>query len=592
MPVAQVVPLRRLPSHRSLFDYDIPDSLEARPGQLVTVPFLRSHVLAVVWNILEHSDVKGRKPIDSIVMTDEVVTVWQRSVAERIQAQTFASLGHILDGVIPKYSSRKEKTILDSAVKEKRTYNEKGWPQDKTWWYRSRQQAETWLFDWLTAQDEPAVVVMPTIEESERLAERLAKDGVLIGVAHSKLGQVAYRHLYEHVRLKKIHRVIGSASALLLPFPSPPKVIIDQEEHPSHKAVLQHPRFDLRLVVDQAQALSAVTTPAPSLWWWNKVQPVVPTVPSNQRVLASLQEPTEDFWITSAASEALDDAAEHKKRAAIIAPRRGYAGAVRCRTCGQGLDCPVCHHPASLQGRPSEPLRCQYCGQMSQLPTTCPHCQGVNWQFAGLGPEKIADIIGRRWSFSVVHAGQGNDTTTTALIGTYQLYRQLQRSDISAIIVAHADALINIPDFSAEERAWQYLARIEAAAPNATIIVQSFRPEHDFWQRWQRRDDATWYSHEINLRNRLHLPPIADQWIARIPASSTAKQAVQKKLSELKTAFPQLEVAILPERKKLRQQSPRLLVTSKIGALSSLLNGPEIFPTPWQVETAVSSWLD
>lgn len=204
----------------------------------------------------------------------------------------------------------------------------------------------------------------------------------------------------------------------------------------------------------------------------------------------------------------------------------------------------------------------------------------------------MADIIGTRWTHAVVEADVREAQPATAVIGTYHLYRQLDVKNLAGVVICHGDAMLNLPDFSAEERAWQYLARVHAAIPDQPLLVQTFHPEHDFWQRWSAGDDAAWYQSERDVRRRMHVPPATEQWIARLPAGSRP-DVFATTLNNLKSSYgAEVELSVLPPNRQHRGSSSRILLSARDRPIGEVIDGQRVFPTPWQVETVVNSWLD
>src|SRR5690349_18204493 len=149
MAIARVVPLRRLPTDRPWFDYRLPAGEAIEPGHLVTIPFMRGQVRGIVWDLAEDSAVPRLRTIIKKLQPDPVITAWQRRIVEELQAQTFASFGHLLDHLIPTYSSR-SKSQSDFATMVTTQPLPPVWPSGQTWWYRNRQQAEEWLISWIS----------------------------------------------------------------------------------------------------------------------------------------------------------------------------------------------------------------------------------------------------------------------------------------------------------------------------------------------------------------------------------------------------------------------------------------------------------
>mgnify|MGYP002236443008 CR=1 FL=1 len=70
--------------------------------------------------------------------------------------------------------------------------------------------------------------------------------------------------------------------------------------------------------------------------------------------------------------------------------RRGYAGFVSCRSCGEAVQCPHCDVSMTLHknGR----LYCHYCGYSLPMPKLCPSCGSAYIAPFGTGTQKIEEM--------------------------------------------------------------------------------------------------------------------------------------------------------------------------------------------------------
>lgn len=75
--------------------------------------------------------------------------------------------------------------------------------------------------------------------------------------------------------------------------------------------------------------------------------------------------------------------------------RRGYAGFLSCRSCGQVIECPHCDVSLSLHrgGR----LICHYCGYETTVPKTCPSCGSPFLRDFGIGTQQVETVVAREF---------------------------------------------------------------------------------------------------------------------------------------------------------------------------------------------------
>lgn len=577
--IAGVVPIRALPSARVMFDYDIPPDLKVQPGQLVRIPFLRSLTQGVVWDIRARSDAPRRRPIASVVSPTPVVTDWQRRVFQAIRDQTFVSYGSLLRSSLPSWTTRQPPPLLAQAFPTESTQ-----PTNALLWYRDRSEAVKRLRSWWHNTTGFRLILEPTIEDGHRLATVL---GVRSPIVSGELSAVQYRQLYQQVLSGQVQAVIGTAAALGLPFPVPPLVALDQEEHPGYKLQLRHPRFDARAVLDRLQRLDIVLTSSPTVGYYHRHHPS-PPLPRGNRLVTRLDQPHPQPWLTSEVVDLIDQAISNKHRSLIITPHRGFGRLIRCEDCGLVPLCPVCQHLTVLQPTDRR-LRCPHCGQVTAVPTSCSRCRGTSWRVVGLGVRQLLEHLPSQWLTAAIGEQQRRDQV---LISDYRAWQTLpEPTGIQIIVLVQADALLSFPDFTSEERAWHFLARLAAWAPTTAIVAQTFQAESAFWQRWRRGDDRTWYAYELEQRQKLRLPPYGDHWLIRY-AGSSVNPVWPQLIDRVKRLAPDLNLTTISGRRERGPGAQRLLISSADRPIAEQLDALELFPTPWQVETVVDNWIN
>ncbi len=589
MSVATVVLLRRLPPGRSKFEYFIPADQSVSVGQLVTVPFLRQRVFGVVWSIADDTTQARLRPLG--VAHRLCITEWQRRVVELMSATTPGLLGQILKSALP-LSTRRWPAIPRPQPLPLKDVERITAPSGLTWWYRDRRQAMIWIGDWVKMRQRSAgLILVPTKDDGRQIRDYLVDNGLPAELVHADISPADYRRCYALVASQAVI-VIGTWRALTLPYATPPDILLDQEEHPAHKQAQQLPRLDTRDLLRKLGLEPTVTTPAPTVSRYLSHRPQ-PPADDRPRLLGSLGTPGSQRWLSSPALELFDQAHRRQQVTVCIVPRRGFARLVECADCGWALSCPHCHRYLRLRRSPGHRLMCDWCRQPSQLQSVCPRCRGTRWRFPGLGPEQFQQQLQQAYPSWTILPLVTTAAQADVFLDTYQAYRLLpELANLAGVVIVSSDSLRNVPDYSSDERAWQYLNRLQAAAPTVPLVSQTFQPDSDFWQRWLHHDDERWYRQEEDERRRRNLPPFVDQWIVRYNGPRAKQEAAAKTARLRELGLPQLDFRPLPARLSPTGQSFERLLLTAPGRLADLLDWTTLFPAPWQVDQTPDSWLE
>ena len=91
----------------------------------------------------------------------------------------------------------------------------------------------------------------------------------------------------------------------------------------------------------------------------------------------------------------IEDRLAKKEQIMLFLNRRGYAGFVNCRKCGEVLQCPHCD--ISLTYHNGERLTCHYCGYTTRMPQLCPSCHSRYIAPFGTGTEKVEALVHKQF---------------------------------------------------------------------------------------------------------------------------------------------------------------------------------------------------
>ena len=87
----------------------------------------------------------------------------------------------------------------------------------------------------------------------------------------------------------------------------------------------------------------------------------------------------------------MEETLARKEQILLFLNRRGYAGFVSCRSCGEAVKCPHCD--VSLTAHRDGMLRCHYCGYEIPVPRTCPSCGSKYIAGFGTGTQKVEAMV-------------------------------------------------------------------------------------------------------------------------------------------------------------------------------------------------------
>jgi primosomal protein N' (replication factor Y) len=326
--------------------------------------------------------------------------------------------------------------------------------------------------------------------------------------------------------------VVGSRSALFLPYPDLGLIVLDEEHEPSYKQE-RTPRYHARTVALQlgelcrAPVLLGSATPALEAYYAARRDELrLLTLP--QRVLGhrtessatqgKLFEPemvddaspglhrSDRSYFTElppvrivdmrqelragnrsmfsrALSSGIARALAAGQQVILYLNRRGAATFVMCRDCGHVETCSRCATPLTLHG--ADPyLLCHHCNRRYPVPAICPECDGKRIRFFGSGTEKVEEAIQMefpqartlRWDRDVTGAKGSHDAIldrfvaheADVLIGTQMIARFGPAAGNAGQRVA-ADMGLFLPDFRAAERTFQLLTQVAGRAGRSAL---------------------------------------------------------------------------------------------------------------------------
>lgn len=287
--------------------------------------------------------------------------------------------------------------------------------------------------------------------------------------------------------------VVGTSLALFAPLPSLARVVVLEAGSAAHKL-----QAGARLWLPEAARTVARAAGAAVTYTDVMAGPELAAgVPAAARI--SLPVPHLRLHVADLRSSAnwplhpdllatLRQVQERERQAIVLAPRRGFSGALGCPDCGWKAPCPNCDLPLRYHQQEAR-LRCHQCGHDESPPTACPACGGLALgPLKGAGTQWVASQLAamlpgfpiyrydrdRRDDVRALTEGEpGVVVGTTAVLGLPPL------PNLSLVAVTHFDTHLASADYRADEEAARILLRLAelAVARRPLVVVQTHSPE-------------------------------------------------------------------------------------------------------------------
>jgi len=385
--------------------------------------------------------------------------------------------------------------------------------------------------------------LLPEIALTKQTLDRLRGTfGEGMAVYHSGLSESERFQVWRGVVEGAVDVVVGTRSALFLPFQRLGLIIVDEEHEPSYGQEGRPPRYQGRdSAIYYAHLLGipivlGSATPAIESFYNAKQgryhlvslsEKAFPTKPPQVRVVdmrLEIKERLSQGVFSSVLIEALRRTVGVGGQAILFRNRRGYAPILWCPTCGYHWECPACDITLTYH-KGAQKLLCHYCGHMEAVPARCKVCGSEQVRFSGVGTERIEEQL-EQFLPGIRVLRMDRDTTSghrhealiaafergegEVLLGTQMVTKGLDFERVALVGVLYTDSLLARPDFRAEERAYQLLVQLIGRAGRrgqpAEVIVQTFQPDYPLFLQLEQPYEC-FYERLVKERAVHRYPP-------------------------------------------------------------------------------------
>ena len=430
---------------------------------------------------------------------------------------------------------------------------------------------------------ESVLLMMPEIALTAQFMSRYAaRFGAPPVVWHSNLTASRRRDIWRGVLRGKIRMVVGTRSALFLPWQNLGLIVVDEEHDTSYKqedmgnyhardmAVLRAKISGFPIVLASATpSAETLQNVADGKYTQLKLTsrfggaslPTIETIDMRENRPEQYTLPTDTDtasphtgYLSPILCDAMRETLGSGHQIMLFINRRGFAPIVQCKKCGWVSQCPDCSVGMTYHKHLGK-LLCHMCGRTMNMPDKCPVC-GDAVSFRGVGLEKIQEevaikfpsartalvssdtILSRQALERIVHKMESGEIDV--VIGTQILAKGHHFPNLTLVGVVDADMGLFGTDFRAPEHTFQQLFQVAGRAGRGDapgrVLLQTYQPDNPVLHAICDGNRDAFMANDMAARRVAKMPPYG-QLIALIIESSK-EQTLKNFCATLSAAAP------------------------------------------------------
>jgi primosomal protein N' (replication factor Y) len=346
-----------------------------------------------------------------------------------------------------------------------------------------------------------ALVLVPEISLTPQLEARFreAFPDARLALMHSALEDIARTSAWLAAARGDAGIVLGTRLALLAPVPKLGLIVVDEEHDPSFKQQegLRYSARDAavyRAKLAGCPVLLGTATPSLETWHnWSQGRYQRLELPDRASPGAKLPvvrtvdmkaDPLENGLCKDLVA-GIEKRLAQGEQSLVFINRRGYAPVLACEACGWTAGCERCTarmvlHSADGRTNRNGSLRCHHCGAESAIPRACPTCGNVDLKPMGRGTQRVEETLAARFPEARIvridrdSARRRSELSRTLegirrgegdiLVGTQLLAKGHDFPGLTLVGVLNADSALVSTDYRAPERLFAVLAQVAGRA--------------------------------------------------------------------------------------------------------------------------------
>lgn len=503
------------------FDYKIPAELEKsiQIGQLVKIPFRRSSLFGIVFEITAETEIKGEaKEIEKIILETPILTPKHIEFGMLCARFYGVSPAIILRMMLPPLQTRKLQKIELNKIKEVVKKPKK----TKIFIYKNLEEQKEYLTKIISGT---TLILVPEKEDIENILNLLPKENVISW--YSGLSEKEQFDTWFQIRNGEKKIIVGTRGAIFLPIPNLKNIVLDKEHHEGHKHWDQNPRYHTKDIANLYSEIFGIqinlTDYSPSSESYFSIYKEIYDAPKNTKQKIS-SPPAELPKVINMVDERKGKnyspfswKAEQKIKETtgdifLYINRRGLAGCLICNNCGHIERCEKCNLPLVTHEK-TKTLQCHYCKIKKDNFNQCPKCRSVDIKNFGAGTQGIEKELKKMLPDKEIYRIDGDDEniefkneSQRIIVGTAKAFKNIRWEKTRLVIFVNVDTELNLPEFGAQEKIWHLIQKVQfTKEKKCSFFIQTLSPEHFLFKSLFEPD--RFYRMDLNGRKSLVYPP-------------------------------------------------------------------------------------
>jgi len=396
-----------------------------------------------------------------------------------------------------------------------------------------------------------ALVLVPEINLTPQTLARFRRHfGPRVAVWHSALTAGERLDTWLRVRNGEPVVLIGTRSAIMLPFTALSVLIVDEEHDSAYKQNegFRYSARDLaifRAHKNQCPVLLGSATPSleslhnarSGRFYLHSLTERAGNARLPDMQLLDIRSRTLQGGLAPPLLQTLKKTLEGGGQALLFINRRGFAPVIMCYDCGTLMDCPRCDARLTYH-RKDNCLRCHHCSYQQAAPKKCSHCGSDNLHPVGMGTERTESVLETLLpEYPVIRIdrdttrkrGQLDDKLEQVrtgkpciLVGTQMLAKGHDFPGVTLVGVLNADGGLFSSDFRGPENLAQLLLQVGGRAGRGDqpgqVVIQTCQSDHPLLNTLCRGDYLAVADTLLAERVEAGLPPASHMTALRVDA--------------------------------------------------------------------------
>lgn len=391
-------------------------------------------------------------------------------------------------------------------------------------------------------QGKQVLLLVPEIALTPMMVERVQKRfGNDVAIYHSALNDQEKYEQFQSVRRHEKNIVVGTRSAIFMPFDQLGLIILDEEHDSSYKQDSQ-PQYHCRDVaiwrgaVHHATVLLASATPSLETYA-RAIKDVYQLISLKSRVsnnlpdvsLINMQQTVKkggSYILSPQLIEAMRLSLDRNEQVILLLNRRGYQPTIHCSECGTTLMCPHCDR-ALVYHKDDQSAKCHLCGYSIPVPSVCPSCKSPSLKGMGFGTQRLAEMVSELFPDKKIIR---MDADTTArknahrdllaqfgrheadiLLGTQMIAKGLDFENVTLVGILQGDAMLYRSDYRSSELTFDLLCQASGRSgrgqKKGKVLLQVFDDQHYAVRCALTHDYLKFFEQEMRYRHLAGYPP-------------------------------------------------------------------------------------